>query len=443
MLRKISLGGGYLYKQLNKDIKEINKVFLSLFSVGIILVAIYTSINLTKSSYALFSTSIKGEKTIEVEVDNLLNQTTVFNYTGDSQSYTVPRTGYYYIEMAGAAGGTGWVSSSTVNGGAKTSGYIYLESGEKLYFYVGEKGSNTNEDCNNTNYYFNGGGISKKVKTGVCGGAGGGATDVRLVNGNWDNTSSLISRIMVASGGAGMISSSYYNKAFGGTLHGNTALTSYNENQGKPGTQISGGTAPTKYSSATSNGTAGSFGKGGQGGANATSSTYGGGGGGGSGYYGGSGGSGFSEGATSGGSGSSYISGYAGVNSVEESTTITHTNQTLHYSEKYFIGGKMLEGQNEGNGYAKITYVGEKPRRKTTKLNNVRYIKNCTNYNTYNNGNHWYELQAIKDGINVAKGKAVTGTTTENSSYPYSRITDGDITIGQYAAPTTYSNDQI
>ena len=102
----------------------------------------------------------------------------------------------------------------------------------------------------------------------------------------------------------------------------------------------------------------------------------------------------------------------------------------------------MLEGQNEGNGYAKITYVGEKPRRKTTKLNNVRYIKNCTNYNTYNNGNHWYELQAIKDGINVAKGKAVTGTTTENSSYPYSRITDGDITIGQYAAPTTYSNDQ-
>lgn len=50
--------------------------------------------------------------------------------------------------------------------------------------------------------------------------------------------------------------------------------------------------------------------------------------------------------------GSSYISGYAGVNSVEESTTITHTNQTLHYSGKYFIGGQMVTGANSGDGYA-------------------------------------------------------------------------------------------
>ena len=74
MLRKISLGGGYLYKQLNKDVKEINKVFLSLFSVGIILIAIFVGVNITKSSYALFSDKIKGEKTIEVEVDNNLDK---------------------------------------------------------------------------------------------------------------------------------------------------------------------------------------------------------------------------------------------------------------------------------------------------------------------------------------------------------------------------------
>ena len=37
--------------------------------MGIIVIAIYTSINLTKSSYALFSDTIKGEKTIEVEID--------------------------------------------------------------------------------------------------------------------------------------------------------------------------------------------------------------------------------------------------------------------------------------------------------------------------------------------------------------------------------------
>ena len=117
---------------LKKDVKEFNKVFLSLFSVGIMLIAIYTSINLTKSSYALFTDTIKGEKTIEVVVDTLLNKTTVFNYTGDSQEYEVPKDGYYYIEMTGAEGGANVL-------GAKTSGYIYLEKGETLYFYVGKQ----------------------------------------------------------------------------------------------------------------------------------------------------------------------------------------------------------------------------------------------------------------------------------------------------------------
>ena len=198
------------------------------------------------------------------------------------------------------------------------------------------------------------------------------------------------------------------------------------------------------YCTAQSNGTAGSFGKGGYGGASGTSASTGGGGGGGSGYYGGSGASGLSNGHFPGGGGSSYISGYAGVNSVEENTTITHTNQTLHYSGKYFIGGKMLAGQNKGNGYAKITYVYDKPKKKTEKLNNVRYIRNCISYSTYNEINHWIELQAIKDGVNIAKGKSVTGTTPEMSSRPYSRITDGDITNDDYhfAQAASQTNNQ-
>ena len=69
-LRKIDLGGGYFYRTLNKDVKEINKVFLSLFSVGMILIAIFIGVSITKTSYALFSDTITGEKTIEVEVVN-------------------------------------------------------------------------------------------------------------------------------------------------------------------------------------------------------------------------------------------------------------------------------------------------------------------------------------------------------------------------------------
>ena len=408
---------------LRKDVKEINKVFLSLFCIGIIVIAIYTSINLTKNSYALFSDTIKGEKTIEVVVDNLLNKTTVFNYTGDSQEYEVPKDGYYYIEMAGAEGGANVL-------GAKTSGYIYLEKGETLYFYVGKQGTAGNTNCRSSGYEFNGGGISKPAKAGVCASTGGGATDIRLVGGSWDNMNSLISRIMVAgAGGAG--ASDPYTKGYGGTLYGGDPIFStYQSNLGNGATQTAGGAAPTKSSAAQSNGTAGSFGKGGYGGAsNATDADTGGGSGGGSGYYGGSGASGLSNGSWPGGGGSSYISGYAGVNSVEESTTITHTNGTLHYSGKYFIGGKMIAGQNEGNGYAKITYVGTKPKKTTTKLDNVRYIKNCISYNSANNQNHWDEIQAIYEGVNVAKGKSVTGTYPEANSttYSYKNIVDGTI----------------
>ena len=260
---------------------------------------------------------------------------------------------------------------------------------------------------------------------------------------------------MVAGGAGGYAASNQYTQGYGGTLCGGDPLFSTYQNYlGNGATQTSGGAAPTKSPAAQSNGTAGSFGKGGYGGANGPSDARNGGGsGGGSGYYGGSGASGLSNGVFPGGGGSSYISGYAGVNSVLESTTITHTNQTLHYSGKYFIGGKMLAGQNEGNGYAKITYVREKPEKKTTKLNGVRYIKNCINNDSVNNSNAWVEMQAIKDGINIAKGKV--GNLYDSSgnvvaplgtNYAYSYVTDGNIDNVEgskgYAAGTTHTGLQ-
>ena len=392
----------------------------------------------------MFSDTVEGVKTIELAVSN----DKIFNYTGDVQEYTVPRDGYYYIELGGAAGGNGKYENATSKDeifGAKTSGYIELNAGEKLYIYVGKRGEDINTNCRTSGYEFNGGGIAKPAKDGICGATGGGATDVRLTSGSWDDTKSLISRIMVAGAGAGgpIVPARVYSSPYGGTLYGVKSLNdNYQDNLGNPGTQINGGSAPNKYSDAQSNGTAGSFGKGGYGGANSSTAYTGGGGGGGSGYYGGSGSSGITSGAIGGGGGSSYISGYAGVNSVENNTKITHTNQTIHYSGKYFIGADMIEGQNSGDGYAKISFIGTKPKRKNTKLNNIRYIKDCISYNTNTNGNHWGEIQAIKDGVNVAKGKTVTGTASQNSSYPYSRITDGDITYSNYAQPLSAVSNQ-
>ena len=360
--------------------------------------------------------------------------TKTFNYTGKPEEYTVPRDGYYYIEMAGAQGGS-LVSTNTQYGksiggkGAKTSGYIYLEANEKIYFYVGGEGSTST-----SNEYieggYNGGGKGHSVSAVYPGASGGEATDVRLTSDSWNNTKSLISRIMVAAGGGGasLSSNKYSDGAAGGGLLGEkpryTSVALY-------GTTNSGGQADTTL---TNNGTSGTFAVGGNGGADAT-------GGGGAGYYGGAGASQGSAINPGGSGGSSYISGYAGVNSVKELTTITHTNETLHYSGKYFIDGKMYEDNNSGNGYAKISYVDTKPKRRNAKLNNVRYVKDCIGYNSDGNRNYWVEVEAIKDGVNIAKGKTVNASSSAASEHPFSVITDGIVSSSNYATPTTSSTN--
>lgn len=233
----------------------------------------------------------------------------------------------------------------------------------------------------------------------------------------------LIKRIMVAAGGGG--GTYEFQAGSGGALHGvlsdmhtsNTAKINTAATQ-KSGYQLGIGSAGA-YCTSSNVGSGGNGG--GYYGSTVTSAcTY---------YEGGAG-------------GSSYISGYAGVNSVANNTTITHTKETLHYSGKYFIGGKIVEGQNDGDGYAKIQYVDIKPKRKNSTLNNVRYIKNCHSYNSGANSNIWDEIQAIKDGVNLAKGKTVTGSIAEHASHPYSIMVDGDIHYEQYARPSSYGADR-
>lgn len=131
-----------------------------------------------------------------------------FNYTGSSQTFDVPKYGEYKIELWGASGGDSYnpIGSRQNIGshaglGAYTAGNITLNVGDTLYVYVGESG----KYGAGTNAYrgkpatFNGGGAGGNSTSG----SGGGATDVRLIEGPWNNQTSLISRIMVAAGGGG------------------------------------------------------------------------------------------------------------------------------------------------------------------------------------------------------------------------------------------------
>lgn len=113
----------------------------------------------------------------------------------------------------------------------------------------------------------------------------------------------------------------------------------------------------------------------------------------------------------------SYVSGMAGMNSVNESGTAT--NQTNHYSGYYFINGLYIPDSNAGNGMANVELVSTNaktlpPTKKTTALDSVRYIKVCSEGSNKNTSNHIVEIQAIEfsTGTNLAKGKALTYYTS-------------------------------
>lgn len=349
-------------KKLNNRGFAISTVLYSLLIMVFLIVALMMGIMASNrhNSKSLVTT-------IEDELNRYSLTTTEFlssdNSTAKAQEYIVPygKAGWYKIELWGASG-----ADSTARGGsgAYTSGIIYLEENAILYFYIGTQGSGNTGGAN-------GGGNGNGTGQG-----GGGATDVRLVSGAWNDLNSLNSRIMVASGGSGASGSIAGQN--GGTLE---AYLYGSATYGKGATQTAGGIAGTGASN-------GSEGKGGNGVNNGS--------GGGGGYYGGGGG-----GANSpGGSGSSFISGYAGVDYAAVTT-----------NGRYFIDGMMAENANAGTGKAKIELVSlntkdNPPPRKNNKLNNVRYIRDCTTGIGSSTAPQWLEIQAISGGSNIAYADA-------------------------------------
>ncbi len=407
---------------LYRNINEFNTTLLVVLGVLIVMLSGFTS-------YALFTDEVVSNNIIKLTISSK-EEVKTFSYTGECEEYTVPYNGYYKVEAWGAQGGNGYKDDTTKYTGGKgayTSGIIKLLKGETLYVCVGGAGSygyGTNVKADGG---FNGGGASYTASS-AYGGTGGGATDIRLVNGtSWDDEEGLNSRIMVAAGGGGgyNYSSSYYGiGGDGGGLIGGSGYGYYN------------GTTYTSYGGtqiATNFGYGASYSQAGIPGA-------------GSGYYGGN-----TTKYYSASGGSSFISGYAGVNAITSSTDRTHTNDTVHYSNKYFINGTMEKGVRSGDGEAKITFIsGIKPERTNTNLNNVRYIKDCMNGSSENTGNHWLELQALYNGVNVAKGTegaiyAEDGSIVSSyntTTRAYSLATDGDITAANYTYGTTKTGNQ-
>ena len=87
---------------------------------------------LGKENYSKFIAIYKGK-----------NKT--FGYTGGVQTFTATSTGTYNLEAWGASGGDGLNNNQSLTShgglGGYSSGEIYLNKGQKIYVYVGGKGS--------------------------------------------------------------------------------------------------------------------------------------------------------------------------------------------------------------------------------------------------------------------------------------------------------------
>lgn len=148
---------------------------------------------------------------------------TVFNfaYTGSVQEITLPK-GRYKLQCWGAQGGN--VSGSYTATGSKggySEGVLALTEPTTIYVFVGGQGtsSSTSSTSGTANGGWNGGGASVRYSSYSSGGTygnsyprpGGGATDMCLVTSTMNYSSgrtnrssaSLLSRFIVAGGGAG------------------------------------------------------------------------------------------------------------------------------------------------------------------------------------------------------------------------------------------------
>lgn len=263
-----------------------------------------------------------------------------FAYTGDVQTFTVPYTSDYTIELWGAEGGTSGYGGK----GGYVKGTVKLQKGDVVKVYVGGQTG------------WNGGGSGH----GRDSDSGGGATDIRV------NGTSLADRVAVAGGGGGWGGKNTTTGGAGGGLTGGNGKSGCGT-LGYGGTQTAGGAG------GSNNGGSGSLG---QGGSNTTGSNSGGGGGGGGYYGGGAGGNDYSNyndlDDSSGGGGSSYIGG--------------------------LTGGTTTAGQNSGNGKAKISWGNGTNDSNNKGTLTFKYTGDVQTFTVPQNGDYTFKLWGAQGG---------------------------------------------
>ena len=154
-------------RKLNNKGFAITTVVYGLSIMGIMLIAIIMGV---------ISANREHNRTLAKSISEELSrysktETSFSSQISGGQEYIVPegQSGWYRIELWGAQGG-----GEKGGLGAYTTGIIKLNENDRLYFYIGKHKST---------------------------GQGGEETDVRIVNGDYNEYNSYSTRIMVAAGG--------------------------------------------------------------------------------------------------------------------------------------------------------------------------------------------------------------------------------------------------
>lgn len=252
-----------------------------------------------------------------------------FDYIGAGRKVTL-KPGKYKLECWGASGGGPFDEWTECAKGGYSKGELTLKKETILYVYAGESGykkfSNISDWAG-----FNGGGRGPNAgvdpKFTTC---GGGATDIRLIGGVWNDEQGLLTRIIVAGGGGSIGTSSFSLIGLGGGFAGGMGVASTTTCTG--GTQYEGGVTVNS----TGNG---SFGKGGNGNISA----------GGGGWFGGAG----ASSSSVGGGGSGYVL----TKDSYKPKGYTPTSEYWLENVESVTGGNA----NNAHGYAKITLLQALP----------------------------------------------------------------------------------
>lgn len=166
------------------------------------------------------------------------NGTLNFLFTDSVQAVSLP-VGTYRIESWGANGYTQTAGSD--GKGGYTSGTITVTTPQTYYVHVGKGGGYPTTGVAANRWNYNGGAIGYPNNNAAYGN-GGGASDVRLSAGTWDDSSSLTSRIIVAGGGGAGRDGRFFG-GHGGGLTGGTGTYFSPDQTGGPtgGSQTAGG----------------------------------------------------------------------------------------------------------------------------------------------------------------------------------------------------------